>query len=623
MRTCPACHRWVPDTATVCPQEGCGCTLPSPAHVKRPPPPSAKIQLGAGERAPAPNAAGTAGPRTSARSAVNSRLLLFAGAGAAVAILSASLGVGIGYYWWKANGALAQRPANGSRTKTSRQASRGPAASTEEKSSSVAAESPPEASSPRGPSSGDESPARSKPPVVGRNPPPEKPEKPRAEKKKETGGKLGMVTDPMRARLGEVAEPPQPKTAIPREPPKAVALPAEPLSLKALYAPRIEPDRRALLAEAGGTAESEAAVAAGLDWLARHQADDGHWGADCFGSRCDPIAPCSQPGKSFQPAQTALALLAYQAGGNFDFNGEKYSDRVKRGLEWLVARQDSDGSLLGEESLSAMPGTGQSYFMYEHAIATFALADACAGAVAAGREPDPRYLAGLTKAVHYIEGLQHLDGGWRYMKDPTEVSDVSVSEWPMLALKTAQEAGVEIQPATFTRMVAFFKSRLSPIDGTTDYREDSGIVSDASTAIGMLVDAFLLHQPDSPLVRLAASSLLENYEQTWTPLGDAGLDEYRYYVFYNCALAMFQAGGDSWRRWNAMARDKLISLQVQGHGCDRGSWVNTNWTVDEGGRVYTTALAVLTLEVYYRYQRVSEQQAGESDAPSTTGRGGP
>ena len=48
-------------------------------------------------------------------------------------------------------------------------------------------------------------------------------------------------------------------------------------------------------------------------------------------------------------------------------------------------------------------------------------------------------------------------------------------------------------------------------------------------------------------------------------------------------------------------RDKLIALQVQEDGDNQGSWEpNTQWS-SSSGRVYSTALSVMSLEVYYRY----------------------
>jgi hypothetical protein len=66
---------------------------------------------------------------------------------------------------------------------------------------------------------------------------------------------------------------------------------------------------------------------------------------------------------------------------------------------------------------------------------------------------------------------------------------------------------------------------------------------------------------------------------------------------------MFQAGGKTWKRWNDVVRDTVVDRQCgEDEGCRRGSWDPTDPWGLQGGRVYCTALAVLTLEVYYRYQ---------------------
>ena len=93
-----------------------------------------------------------------------------------------------------------------------------------------------------------------------------------------------------------------------------------------------------------------------------------------------------------------------------------------------------------------------------------------------------------------------------------------------------------------------------------------------------------------------------------------------YYTFYNGTLAMFQAGGQPWKRWNDVVRDTLVDRQCgEDEGCRRGSWDPTGRWSPEGGRVYSTALAVLTLEVYYRYQspraKVYPESAPLNDQP--------
>jgi len=69
---------------------------------------------------------------------------------------------------------------------------------------------------------------------------------------------------------------------------------------------------------------------------------------------------------------------------------------------------------------------------------------------------------------------------------------------------------------------------------------------------------------------------------------------------------MFQMGGDWWEKWNATMRDKLVGEQVNAPGDARidGSWEPITNGGKYGGRVYSTAMACLSLEVYYRYKRV-------------------
>ena len=80
------------------------------------------------------------------------------------------------------------------------------------------------------------------------------------------------------------------------------------------------------------------------------------------------------------------------------------------------------------------------------------------------------------------------------------------------------------------------------------------------------------------------------------------LERANYYRWYYGSLALVQLQTPAWRRWNEVVRERLVRSQVSGGAAD-GSWVPSEsvWGVERGGRVYTTAVAALTLEVYYRY----------------------
>jgi hypothetical protein len=59
--------------------------------------------------------------------------------------------------------------------------------------------------------------------------------------------------------------------------------------------------------------------------------------------------------------------------------------------------------------------------------------------------------------------------------------------------------------------------------------------------------------------------------------------------------------GEDWDKWNHRMREHLVSLQETG-GETEGSWnpAQADWGA-RGGRMYSTSMALLTLEAYYRH----------------------
>ncbi len=84
------------------------------------------------------------------------------------------------------------------------------------------------------------------------------------------------------------------------------------------------------------------------------------------------------------------------------------------------------------------------------------------------------------------------------------------------------------------------------------------------------------------------------------------IDEPNIYYWYYGTQVMHHLGGEPWEMWNNATREALVALQErQGH--EMGSWdpvgdaIHGGIDVRVGGRLYWTALAICTLEVYYRH----------------------
>ena len=72
------------------------------------------------------------------------------------------------------------------------------------------------------------------------------------------------------------------------------------------------------------------------------------------------------------------------------------------------------------------------------------------------------------------------------------------------------------------------------------------------------------------------------------------------YGWHFASLALRQCGGEAWRRFREALRTEVIPNQRNG-GPLNGSWDPLGVWGEDGGRLYSTALVLLTLQASYRY----------------------
>jgi hypothetical protein len=92
------------------------------------------------------------------------------------------------------------------------------------------------------------------------------------------------------------------------------------------------------------------------------------------------------------------------------------------------------------------------------------------------------------------------------------------------------------------------------------------------------------------------------------------------YYWYYASLALHRQqqlsdqNAATWQAWNGALTSVLVSKQAD-NGQDAGSWDPECIWGGYGGRVYSTALSTLCLEVYYRYAPL----ASRSELSATRG----
>jgi hypothetical protein len=82
------------------------------------------------------------------------------------------------------------------------------------------------------------------------------------------------------------------------------------------------------------------------------------------------------------------------------------------------------------------------------------------------------------------------------------------------------------------------------------------------------------------------------------------------YFNYYATQVLHHDGGSDWDRWNIRMRDFLIARQAPS-GHEKGSWYFVDPHGTAGGRLYTTAICTMILEVYYRNMPLYGEEAVE------------
>jgi hypothetical protein len=347
-------------------------------------------------------------------------------------------------------------------------------------------------------------------------------------------------------------------------------------------------------AKHGATQQSEEAVDRALAFLARNQLNNGSWRLslpECTDCTDIPGALDDHP-----IASTGLSLLCFLGAGHTLTEGE-YSETVRKGVYFLIQslryRPMRDVSFMEEGFWLADTSP---LVMYDHGIATLALTEALQ------MSQDETLRKACQAAINYIISAQYKkDGGWGYV--PRELGDLSIVGWQILSLKSGSAAKLTVPPYVLQDADRFVQGKAISKGHLFFYRDDEGRKKEpvgSMTAIGNLIRLFRGLSPTDSRIYKANEWIAK--------MGPSRADAY--YNYYATQF-QFHVGGPRWEAWNKEMRDYLVKTQVI-EGPMAGSWYFDGIPFNQkGGRLYTTTLSCLTLEVYYRFLPVYAKSTDE------------
>ena len=268
-------------------------------------------------------------------------------------------------------------------------------------------------------------------------------------------------------------------------------------------------------------------------------------------------------------AGTSLGLMAFMVQGQFPGLGQ-HGEALDRAKDYLLKRsQESPSGAMGVK-------------MYEIGLFTIAMSELW------GMTKDPKdnqeIQVALERSVQVILRSQGPLGGWRYAPRPDAGQDTSVTAMVFVSLASAREAGVLVPNETIKRVTNYLRDQAWD-ERTGGFGYQGKGYTMACTAGGVYA-AQLAGNRDTEWVE-AALNALENDPKMFSRKENGHF----YYSHYYAMQAMVQAGDERYANWYPKIRDSLISLQQ----------TNGSWQEKEDDYPHKTPMAIIILGTPHRY----------------------
>jgi hypothetical protein len=329
------------------------------------------------------------------------------------------------------------------------------------------------------------------------------------------------------------------------------------------------------------------AVDRALAWLAAQQEGDGSF-------------PTLESG---QPGVTCLCTMAFMAHGHLPGAGQ-YGPRLERAANYTLNCQKPNGliTVLGPEgdriTRDIVHDIGQ-VCAYNHGIAGLTLSElyGTTGPDDAGRlqQTIQRAIRATLEMQRWPKDQAIDHGGWRYVDDfNNEDSDLSITGWQLMFLRSARNAGFDVPKKSIDDAVAYVRRTFSKRYGAFGYsasQADPRSRGMAGAGILALAHAGFHNAPEATQ---SGDWILQHHFDDYNqilPFTQSWKNDRYHYGLFNCCQGMYQLGGRYWEAFFPRAVATLLANQQPD-----GSWPAENHHHDaQFGNAYTTALVILTL----------------------------
>lgn len=323
--------------------------------------------------------------------------------------------------------------------------------------------------------------------------------------------------------------------------------------LSACSSARVVPsDSRPAETSAAGTAR-RTAMAAGIDWLARHQDADGSWKGGRFVERCAGPGCGQGPVFAVDESVTGLSLLALQGAPRGVGDTAAAREARRRGVGFLTAAQAADGRV---------GSVGGHTAHFNHILPALALLEEAGGA-----DASPAVRDAARKA---------LDAAARQAR--REVIDDCEGNWYARAFAEGGRLGW-VESGPLEDRVLYWMDWA---------RKNSQNVTRAPPAGWALCLLAAGRRGDAPEVRARLDEFANAPPES---------DKADFFLWVLGTTALQESGDARAEAWARAVEARLLALQrPPGAGCAAGSWDPDPMWGSAGGRIYATALGVMILE---------------------------